>query len=98
MRLLAFFEEENPHRILIPRGRLLLFWLLLFATECAVCLLWQGIFQILALFLSFPTLYLWYFGWKLWLRYYARAWYPVCVCLVSGAAWFARRLLGRILT
>ncbi len=96
MRLFACLEEENPHRILIPRGRLLLFWLFLWATEAAVCLLWRGIFIIVALFLAVPTLYLWRIGRRLWRRYYARAWYPVCVCLVSGAAWGTRLLIERI--
>ncbi len=98
MRLLSFFEEENPRRILIPRGRLLLFFLLLLLFEIAVCLSFYQIFIILSLFLAIPTVYLWRFGWKLWQRYYARAWYPVCVFLVSGAALAIRWLIYGIFT
>ncbi len=96
MRILAYFEEEPPRRILIPRGRLLFFFLLLFLLETAVCLLFYQILVLLSLFLTIPILYLWRFGWRLWQRYYARAWYPVCVLLVTAAAVAARLLVYRI--
>ncbi len=88
--LLAYFLEDDPHRILIPRGRLLLFFLLLFLFEAAVCLTFYQILTILSLFLMIPTVYLGWFGLKLWRRYYAVAWYPVCLCLLSAAAYGVR--------
>ncbi len=96
MRLLAYFEEENTHHILIPRGRLFLLFLLIFLLELAVCLSWNGIFFILSLVLTVPTVYLWRFGWRLWRRYYARAWYPVCLLLISAGAVALRLLAPRI--
>lgn len=96
MRLLAYFEEDPPRRILIPRGRLLLFFLLLLLSETAVCLSFYQLLILLSLFLTIPTLYLWRFGWKLWQRYYARAWYPVCVLFVTAAAVAVRLLVYRI--
>ncbi len=96
MRILSYFEEDPPRRILIPRGRLLLFFLLLFLSETAVCLSFYQIFILLSLFLTIPTLYLWHFGWKLWQRYYARAWYPVCISLVTAVAVTVRLLVYHI--
>ncbi len=84
--LLSWFLEENPHRILIPRQKLLILMGLLFVLKCLILLLWNGIFIILALFLVFPLVYLLRFGLRVWRRYYAIFWYPVCLVLLAAVA------------
>ncbi len=97
MRVLSYFEEENTHHILIPHRRLLLFFLIILCFETAVCLSWNGIFIILSLFLTIPTVYLWRIGWSLWHRYYARVWYPLCLLAISAVAFGLRLLIYNIL-
>ncbi len=84
--LLAYFSEENPRRILIPRGRLLLFWGLLFLLASVLFLLWNGIFIVVSLFCVFVFLYLARFGFVMWRQYYAGAWYVVFLLMTLSAA------------
>ncbi len=91
--LLAFFTEENPHRILIPRGKLLLLMGLLLLLEALIFLLWQGVFIIISLFFCALFAYLAGFGLTVWRRYYAVLWYPVCLLLSTAGAYGLRILL-----
>ncbi len=91
------FADDNIHHIHIPRGRLALLFLLLLALESAVLISWRGVFIIVAVFLCIPLSYLTVLGCRIWRRYYALAWYPVCVLLVTAAAVAVRLLVYRIL-
>ncbi len=91
--MLGFFKDENTHHIRIPRAKLALLYLILFALESAVLLAWHGIFIILSVFLCIPLVYMVVFSFKIWQRYYAPLWYILLLLIMSGGAWMLWRVL-----
>ncbi len=95
--ILAYFHEEDPHRILIPRGKLCFLWGLLWLLACATLLLFQGLFIMLSLIFGGLFGYVAVYAFRVWRRYYAVAWFFVWLSLILSTAMAVRILMYRVL-